>query len=809
MRIKAYSDGQIFFDTNLEKLSIIKPKIEQEVNKVGKFTFSIYPDHPYYDIFVKMKSIITVYEDGISEPLFRGRIFDEQAGFYNEKQISCEGELAFLNDSIQRPWEFTGTPEELFAQFINNHNAQVDASRQFKVGRVTVTDPNDYITRADSKLTKTWKCIEDKLIKGLGGYLWVRHEEDGNYIDYLKDFTVLSNQAIQFGKNLLDLKKKVKANEFATAIIPQGAYLKDAEGNDTEERLNIKDVNNGVDYVYNAEAVAVHDYIFTTQIWEDVTDATNLKRKAQEYIDNMAQFTASIDVSAADLNGATVDGKKVSVNSFRIGRYVKVETKPHGLEQNFLVNKLTRELLNPEKTKLVLGATYKSLTERTANANSLKGEKGSPGTPGKDGKGVASSVVAYQASTSGTTAPTGTWSSTIPTVADNQYLWTRTVITYTDDTTSTLYSIGKMGADGKDGEDGAPGKDGKGISSVTEYYAVSDSNTTAPTTWQNTVPTMTATNKYMWNYESITYTDSTTFDTKKRVIGVYGDKGDEGSPGAAGNGIKTITNYYLASASLSGVTTSTSGWTTTIQTITASKKYLWNYEVVTYTNNSTSTTAPVIIGVYGNTGAAGKDAAVQSVTVPSDTSYMWLDISVEPALIKWYNSTTSTWEAINDTTAITDSIVQLQENVYADISKSADEILATVSESYSTIGDVERLVSETKTEFEQTAEDFEMRFTSFEADLADVVAGTDAEFTEIKKYIRFVDGKILLGEVGNQLELQISNEKISFIQDNAEVAYFSDRKLYVTDGEYTNSLQLGSFAFIPRSNKNLSFKKIT
>jgi hypothetical protein len=281
-----------------------------------------------------------------------------------------------------------------------------------------------------------------------------------------------------------------------------------------------------------------------------------------------------------------LDGEKVSVNSFRIGRYVKVETKPHGLEQNFLVNKLSRELLNPEKTKLVLGATYKSLTERTANANSLKGEKGSPGSP-------------------------------------------------------------------------------------------------------------------------------------------------------------------------------------------------------------------------------GKDAAIQSDTEPADTSYMWLDTSVEPASLKRYISATSTWEAINDTTAITDSIVQLQENVYADISKSADEILATVSESYSTIGEVERLVSETKTEFSQTADDFEMRFTTFEADLADVVAGTDAEFEEIKKYIRFVDGKILLGEVGNQLELQISNEKISFIQDNAEVAYFSDRKLYVTDGEYTNSLQLGSFAFIPRTNGNLSFKRIT
>ena len=90
-----------------------------------------------------------------------------------------------------------------------------------------------------------------------------------------------------------------------------------------------------------------------------------------------------------------------------------------------------------------------------------------------------------------------------------------------------------------------------------------------------------------------------------------------------------------------------------------------------------------------------------------------------------------------------------------------------------------------------------------------VATGTDAEFEEIRKYIRFVDGQILLGEVGNELELQIANDRISFLQDGAEVAYFSNRKLYVTDTQILHSLQLGSFAFMPRANGNLSFKKVT
>lgn len=98
--------------------------------------------------------------------------------------------------------------------------------------------------------------------------------------------------------------------------------------------------------------------------------------------------------------------------------------------------------------------------------------------------------------------------------------------------------------------------------------------------------------------------------------------------------------------------------------------------------------------------------------------------------------------------------------------------------------------------------------SELEESIKNLEDSTTAEFDEFKKYIRFVNGSILLGEVNNQLELKISNKKIQFLQGGKEVAYFSDEKLYVTDGQYTNSLQLGNFAFIPRENENLSFTKI-
>lgn len=162
----------------------------------------------------------------------------------------------------------------------------------------------------------------------------------------------------------------------------------------------------------------------------------------------------------------------------------------------------------------------------------------------------------------------------------------------------------------KQGNNGANGSDGKGVKSIEEYYAISSSNTQAPTNWSTTVPTMTSTNKYLWNYEVITYTDNSTKSTAKRVIGVYGDKGQNGTNGVNGQdgkGIKSITNYYLATNSSSGVTTSTSGWTTTVQSPTRDKKYLWNYERVTYTDNSTTNTTPCVIGNFAQDGMNGSN----------------------------------------------------------------------------------------------------------------------------------------------------------------------------------------------------------
>ena len=264
-----------------------------------------------------------------------------------------------------------------------------------------------------------------------------------------------------------------------------------------------------------------------------------------------------------------------------------------------------------------------------------KGTKATEWTPhpddliGDTGKGIKSTAITYQASISGTTVPTGTWSGSIPTVSAGQYLWVRTIFSYSDNTTSTIYSVSRMGANG------ATGTNGKSIGSVVNYYlaTASSSGVTAATSgWTTAVQSVSATKKYLWNYEVVKYTDGTVASTTAPcVIGSYGDqgskgdKGDKGDKGSTGTGIKSITEHYAVSTSNSTVPTS---WSSTVPTMTESNKYLWNYETITYTNGTAVDTTKRVTGVYGNKGTTGATGSqgyslVANVVIDAFTESRW------------------------------------------------------------------------------------------------------------------------------------------------------------------------------------------
>lgn len=569
---KVYCDDVLIYHPNVAELSIINPKLDLEVNKNGTFSFTIYPNHPYFAALHKLSSIITVYSD--NDVIFKGRILNDTRGFRNEKQVTCEGALAFLLDSTQRPYEFTGDIPQLFRQFVNEHNKQVEQKKQFKVGKITVTDKNGYINRSDTQYLNTHESLFKKLIETHGGYLNIRYEPDGMYLDYLVDFDRKSDQKIELCKNILDLKDVTKGDEIYTALIPLGA-----KEQNSEKRLTIKSVNDGKDYVYSEQGVKKFGWIFKIQTWDDVTLPANLLRKANEEIANAFAYVNTLEITAVDLAGT---GKKVS--SFRVGTYNDVVSPLHGIEKMMLVTKLSVNLTNPKGDKLVLGSTVQTFTEQTQQNNNFVGD----------------------------------------------------------------------------------------IVDKVEHI-------------QNTV---------------------------------------QGAP-------------------------------------------------------------------------------VVSTTPPETKTVLWLDTSVKPSIFRRWNGTE--WEAVNDS----DEIIQgLRQEFVSNIQQEADMIQTEVSEKYYAKSETDVLLSEISTRLEQDKNEFVFSFEKFRNELDKLGIATNSQFEKIEKYIRFVDGKIILGVVGNELELKIQNDRLSFLQNNVEVAYFSNRKLYVTDGEYTNSLTVGNFAFIPRKNGNLSFTKV-
>lgn len=364
---RIYADETLIYDSTLDDYIITKGQITKEVNKSGSFVFTIYQDHPYYDKLQKLKTIITVYKN--EKIVFRGRILNDSIGFFKAKTFTCEGELSFLLDSIQRPYTFAGSPEKLFIQFISNHNSSIDEVKNFGIGEITVKDDNDYINRSNSSYDNTLTNIKDHLVKTHEGYLHItRGDNQKPILNWFADFPYMSQQNINFGENLLDFVKTNSAENIATAIIPLGAKIKSESEEKTEEaeekRLTIESVNGGIDYIYDPVAVAKYGWIFKVETWDDVTEPANLLRKGQASLNNIIKQNTTIEVKAIDL--ALMDR---SIDSFELGDYINIISEPHGLNDKLLLKKQTLDLLKPDNDKITLGYTYSTFTDKSLSSN--------------------------------------------------------------------------------------------------------------------------------------------------------------------------------------------------------------------------------------------------------------------------------------------------------------------------------------------------------------------------------------------------------------------------------------------------------
>jgi hypothetical protein len=375
-------DDYILYDHRDEELIVLDPKCRLEVNTVGEGSFTILPTHPFYGALKKLKSVFEVRQDG--QPIFRGRMTADSRDFHNQFFVDLEGMLAVTNDSIIPPFNFPGDfPEaenatnmvEYFLGWVlDQHNGQVENWQKLKLGNVTVTDPNNYITRSSEKYLHTWEVLKTKLFEStLGGYLCIRYEDDGNYVDYLDKFTLTNTQKIKLGENLLDFQNSSDASETYSAILPigkDGLTLASLPDGDLTDDL-VKKGN----FIYSKSAVESYGWIcvpVADSTWDDVTVVDNLKTHGMNHLTGKAMLLSStITAKAVDLHFTDAQ-----IQSFRIYRNILVDSPVHGLtDASFPLMVLDIDIHNPQNTVITVGDTSRTLVDINADRDNNVDEK--------------------------------------------------------------------------------------------------------------------------------------------------------------------------------------------------------------------------------------------------------------------------------------------------------------------------------------------------------------------------------------------------------------------------------------------------
>ena len=348
------SDGYLLHDDSLDDFRLTSASLDLELGKTGSFQFTIYPTHPNFSNVEIMQSVITVRRN--YQTIFTGRALSIKYGFYGEKQVSCEGELAYLLDSMIPPHTYSGSFSGYLEFILAKHNGLVEEGKRFIAGNVTVGDFSPYVTE-QTIYRSAFDVLNSKMVKRSGCYLRARYESGYKYLDlldYNSDISNISDQRIEIGKNLLDIKRESSGEKMFSAIIPLGAKI-----GDTDTRLDIKGVNSGVPYIVNEVAVdACGGKIYREVIFDNITDAQTLYATATTWLAQKYSGGSTIEITVADLSG--LDS---SLDSFSIGQWVSVLNLYHfpGI-QLFQIRKMVIDLLNPAGNKIMIGAAKKGLT---------------------------------------------------------------------------------------------------------------------------------------------------------------------------------------------------------------------------------------------------------------------------------------------------------------------------------------------------------------------------------------------------------------------------------------------------------------
>lgn len=370
---KVKCDNIIIYDdtSSSEDQHLINPVLEMEDSTAGSFKMTVPIGNRGYSSIQRMTSDITIIKrdtNGQDKEIWWGRVLSEEKDFWNNRVLTCEGALAFLNDVCQPLNDTSGTFIPVYnylATLFNTYNAGASLSRQIHLGIIEGNNPDLYVADYVTNFEPTIDWVR-KVAENLKFHLLIRKTNGVFYLDFLKGYLPRLNQTIQFGENLLDFTKKWKSEDYATVVIPLGAKNGLTDGHDMDTRLTIADYqateyhsDNSI-YIVDQTAVNAYGRIEKVVTFDDIEDSedstTHASQVAQlygrglQYLQDYQFDTVELEVTAVDLSYLNANA-----NSFELLHKVQAISSPHSMNHEFPITKISIPLDQPENAKFTLG----------------------------------------------------------------------------------------------------------------------------------------------------------------------------------------------------------------------------------------------------------------------------------------------------------------------------------------------------------------------------------------------------------------------------------------------------------------------
>lgn len=380
MGYRVLYDNQLLFDPYTDD-RITDTKLSSKLNAASYFDFTISSTHSLYSKIEERAGEVRIYFNNLI--LFKGEITKIEEDFEGNYSVSCTGVLDYLTATRVRPYSTVqgeqpltcpATVDGYFQWLINQHNSNcLDSRKRFSVGvnQGNMLDKNNYIYRSSEQRPTTASEIEDKILNSVGGYLFVRYQDDLNILDLYADVHDVNTQIIDYGVNILDFTKTTTAETQYTAVVATG-YTPDPPEGQTDVKMKPITLegcaDGGTPYsstivkmgdrVYDVEAVARYGYREYYVSNTDIKTHDGLLEYACKTLNTLLSPALTISVRAVDL--ALILGEKYQ--HLQLGQAVRVRSKPRKVDEYLMVNSIDLDLMNPENTTFDLGASYDTLT---------------------------------------------------------------------------------------------------------------------------------------------------------------------------------------------------------------------------------------------------------------------------------------------------------------------------------------------------------------------------------------------------------------------------------------------------------------